>query len=92
MLPSDFRIGGASGKRTTPRSARLPARWALLQEGARAFRVVFALLDDLEIASRDLLGLLDRKTEASEDRELRTPDREGAFWQRRVASSLSPAA
>jgi hypothetical protein len=54
--------------------------------------VVFALLDDLEIASRDLLGLLDRKTEASEDRELRTPDREGAFWQRRVASSLSPAA
>src|SRR6267378_691033 len=48
------RFGGA-------RSAGLPDRLALLDEGPRPLGVVLALLDHLEVAGGDLLGLCDRK-------------------------------
>src|SRR5207247_7666452 len=59
---------------------RLPAGRALGDEGARPLGVVLALLDHLEVAGGDLLGLRDGEPEALEDAHLRAPHRE-----RRVA-------
>src|SRR5262245_26586817 len=55
---------------------RLPLRLPLLDERPRSLRVVLALLDHLEVAGGDLLGLRDGQTEALEDRHLGAPHRE----------------
>src|ERR687888_1092484 len=77
---SPQRRGWRLSRDRAPRASalpRLPPGRALRHERPRPLRVILALLDHLEVAGRDLLGLRDGEPEALEDAHLRAPHREG---------------